>query len=107
VCFDLDKQNIDIAILTEMRISSSSPIHTRSTLGYQIFASYTVVKNQGGIGLAFNEDATNWHIESEKRHGPHVNSCLLVSATQTTPIIGTYLPPGSSVNLTDLTEALN
>jgi exonuclease III len=105
-CLNLAQQNIDIAILTEMRIPSSAPIHTRQYAGYSIFSTYTERKNQGGIAIAYKTKAKNWHIESEKRHRPCVVSCLLVSATRHTPLIGAYLPPGEQVDLEYLTKAL-
>jgi len=109
VCRTLQAQNIDIAILTETRIpdADGARVHTRNCLGYTIYATYTTTQNQGGIALAYKQDATNWHIESQQRHGPNVISCILVSADKRTPLIGAYLPPSHLNDLPYLTQALD
>jgi exonuclease III len=58
-CMDLHHQNIDVAILTEMRIPESKPIHTRLSSGYQVFAIYMTIRNQGGIALVNQDTAEN------------------------------------------------
>jgi hypothetical protein len=95
-CRTLQAQNITVAILTETRLPANPDgvgIHTRSCLGYTIFATYTTTQNQGGIALAFQENNPSFLIESPVRHGPNVLSCLLVTGGNTTPVIGAYLPP--------------
>jgi exonuclease III len=104
-CRALQAQNIDMALLTEARIPDE--IHTRHCLGYNIFATYTTTRNQGGIALAYRQGAHNWHIESLLCHGPNILSCILVSGTQRTPLIEAYLPPSNLTDLPHLTTALD
>lgn len=84
VCYDLEVQNIGIAILTEMRIPETAPIHTQYSSGYTIFSTYTKVKNQGGIAIAYRQ-AKNWHIESEKMPRPR--------SSQLPPCLGNKTDP--------------
>ena len=103
---NLKTQHIDLAIITELRIPSHNPIHTRDCNGYDIFATYTTTDNQGGIALVTRQDAKNWHVESQLKHGPNVLSCILVSGTQRTPLIGAYLSPKHLNDVPFLVEAL-
>ena len=103
---NLKTQHIDLAIITELRIPSHNPIHTRDCNGYDIFATYTTTDNQGGIALVTRQDAKNWHVESQLKHGPNVLSCILVSGTQRTPLIGVYLSPKHLNDVPFLVEAL-
>ena len=103
--YNLGKQEVDIAILTELRIPAEKPMHTKNCQGYNIFATYTTRPNQGGLVLA-TRTSSSWHIESTRRHGPNVLSCLLKSGHKTFPIIGCYLPPSHLDDLPDLVEAL-
>lgn len=52
------------------------------------------------------ETKQNWEIESQRRHGPNVLSCILVSGSQRTPLVGVHFPPNSLADLPHLTEAL-
>jgi hypothetical protein len=61
VCRTLLAQHIDLALLTETCIPDD--IHTRTCLGYNIFATYTTTRNQGGIALAYCQEAKNWYVE--------------------------------------------
>ena len=56
VCRALQQQNIDLAILTELRIPASRPIHTRHCLGYNILVTYSTTPNQGGLALVTKAD---------------------------------------------------
>lgn len=107
---NLQTQNIDLCIATETKFppgpDGTPGIHTRQNLGYDIFATYTNVTNQGGIALITRTDSKNWHVESTQRHGPNVLSCILVSGTQHTPLIGVYLAPSHLNDLPHLEEAL-
>lgn len=103
----LDNQNIDLAILTELRIPAAKPIHTRNSQGYNVFATYTTHTNQGGIALVSRAMPSNWHIESQQRHGPNILSCILATGKKRFPIIGVYLPPSHLDDLPFLVEALD
>ena len=103
---NLRVQNIDVAVLTEMRIPSTAPIHTRCSQGYTVFATYTTTTNQGGVALVCRQPSTGWCIESPCRHGPNVLSCVLVNGNTHQPLIGAYLPPSTLDDLPYLTEAL-
>jgi exonuclease III len=104
---NLRHQNIDIAFLQELKIPETAPIHTRYAEGYQVFASYTTVRNQGGIALVYRNEAKHWHIESQHRHGLNIISCILVSGPKCIPLIGAYLPPKTLTDLPHLLEALH
>ena len=106
-CRVLAVQQIDLAILTELRIPATDPIHTRHCEGYDIWATYSVVQNQGGIALATRAASKHWHIESPLRHGPNVLSCLLVTGSTSIPLVGAYLPPSHLDDLPHLENALN
>ena len=86
---NLDIQHIDIAILTEMRIPASAPIHTRNSQGYSVYATYTSRTNQGGVGLVFRQPCSqsSWCIESIQRHGPNVLSCHVMIGNKRQPLI--------------------
>jgi exonuclease III len=107
---NLTCQNIDICIATEIKIpqgpNGSQGVHSRHDQGYDIFCTYTTTKNQGGVALFSKADSKHWHIEAAQRHGPNVLSCLLVSGSKSTPLIGVYLPPNSLDDLPYLTAAL-
>jgi hypothetical protein len=49
----LDKQDIDMAILMEIKIPATKPIHTRFVYGSQVFIFYSTKINQGGIALVY------------------------------------------------------
>ena len=104
---NLSVQNIDVGILTELRIPQTSPIHTRSSQGYTVYATYTTRMNQGGIGLVFRQQSVGWSLESIQRHGPNVLSCYLIIGSKRQPLIGVYLPPSSLDDLPSFTEALD
>ena len=104
---NLSVQNIDLAILTELRIPESKPIHTRSSQGYTVYATYTTRTNQGGIGLVYRQERIGWCIESIKRHGPNILSFHLILGNTVQPVIGAYLPPSTLDDLPFLTEALD
>ena len=106
-CRNLEVQQIDLAILTELRIPADKPIHTRHSHGYDIYATYTNHINQGGIALVTKSKTKNWSIESQTRHGPNVLSCILVSGPQRTPLIGVYLSPAHLDDIPFLVEALD
>ena len=108
---NLTIQHIDIAILTELRIPASAPIHTRCSQGYSVYATYTTTTNQGGIALVFRlpepDVPLGWSIESIRRHGPNVLSCYVMIGCKRQPLIGAYLPPSHLDDIPFLTEALD
>ena len=113
LCRSLQQMNVDICLATETRIPAAkvpgTEIHTRHALGYDIFCTYTTTQNQGRLALIVRNDGTktNWTVESPQRHGPNVLSCLLISGSRRTPLIGAYLPPSCTAHLKYLTEAFN
>jgi hypothetical protein len=105
--YAMDKQNVDIAFLTEVKIPESRPIHTRFAYGYEIIVAYSNHTNQGGIALLSRAKTKRWHIEAPIRHGPNIISCVLVAGDTRTPLIGAYLPPSTLKDLPMLTEAFD
>lgn len=100
----LQKANIDLAILTETKISNE--IYTKQCLGYDIACS-TADGNSGGVALISKTNPRGWHLESTQFHGPNVLSTIYVTGKKRIPIIGAYLPPTTLDHLTDLDMALD
>ena len=82
---------VDCEILTETKLTNG--IHTRQAFGYRVFATEATSHCQGGVALFYRADAPNWHIESERRHGPNVISFRLVTGNRCFGVVGGYIPP--------------
>ena len=113
-CRSFQLMGLDVVLMTETRIplipELGRGIHPNRIEPYKIHCTYSTHKNQGGLALAVRDDGSertkHWSVESLVRHGPNVLSCLLITGTQRTPLIGAYLPPSSLDDLPDLEAAL-
>jgi hypothetical protein len=98
-----EKMKIHLGVLTETRLCTER--YTRSAYGYTVFASKTTHTNQGVIALIFTNNSLHFQVESQRKHGPNVVSCLLVIGNVQLPIIGAYIPPGDTTTLAYITDA--
>jgi hypothetical protein len=100
-----EKMRIDVGVLTETRLSTDR--YTRSAYGYTVFATQTTHVNQGGIALIFTNNSLYFQVESQRKHGPNVISCVITTGTRHHPVIGVYIPPGDTTTLAFISEAAN
>jgi hypothetical protein len=96
---------IDVSVLTETRLSTDC--YTRSAYGYTVFATQTTHVNQGSITLIFTNNSLYFQVESQRKHGPNVISCVITTGTRHHPVIGVYIPPGDMKTLAFISEAAN
>jgi hypothetical protein len=96
---------IDVGILTETKLSTDR--YMRSAHGYTVFATKTTHINQGRIALIFTNNSLYFQVEAQRRHGPNIISCIIVTGKRQHPIIGAYIPPGDTTTLAYISEASN
>jgi exonuclease III len=89
-----EQMRIHFAVLTETKLSTDR--YTRSAYGYTVFATKTNHINQGGIAVIFTNNSLYFQVKSQQRHGPNVISCILRTGRLQHPIIGAYIPPGTT-----------
>jgi hypothetical protein len=100
-----EEMRIHLGILTETRLDTDR--YTRSAYGYTVFATKTTHFNQGGIALIFTNNSLHFQVESQKKHGPNVVSCSLVTGNTRYAIIGAYIPPTDTTTLAHISDARN
>jgi len=89
---ELDRLNVDIAFLTEAKLTG---IHTAFSHGYHVCASVASSPHKGGVALVWR-DRPNWSLESEKQVGPDVVSMELVTGGRRFLVIGAYISPNET-----------
>ena len=81
--------DLDIVILTEAKLNGN---HSINAFGYDIMATKTIKKNQGGVAI-ISRKSRDWHLEGGERFGPNVIKTTLVHKGLRIRIIGAYIPP--------------
>jgi hypothetical protein len=99
------EMRIHLGILTKTWLDTDR--YTRSAYGYTVFATKTTHFNQGGIALIFTNNSLYFQVESQKRHGPNVVSCFLVTGNTRYAVIGAYIPPTNTTTLAHISDASN
>ena len=92
-CGTLSKLGVDIAILTETKITDGK--HTCLSFGYDIFATKAKSIHQGGVAL-LARNSMYWHLEGIVKYGPNVIKSTLVHDKLRTTIVGAYIPPSKT-----------
>jgi hypothetical protein len=85
--------NIDIALLTETKITTDAYPHHYAD--YTIHATTAVSRHQGGVALCWRTNSS-FLVEGISLFGPNVLSFHLVSGRRRWLIIGGYIPPSET-----------
>jgi exonuclease III len=93
----LQQMNIDIAILTETKITDEC--YTRHAFGYEVRASKAPSTSQGGVAICWRDNEIS-QVEGIHFHGPNVVSCEITSGQKQWLLIGAYIPPTEMTNET-------
>jgi hypothetical protein len=93
----LQQMNIDIAILTETKITDEC--YTRHSSGYEIRSSKARRSSQGGFAICWRDSEVS-QTEGIRFHGPNVVSCEVTSGQKRWLVLGAYIPPSEATNKT-------
>lgn len=89
--------NIDIAILTESKLTTDRYTHQRN--GYKIFATTARSTSQGGIAVAFRQQDHRFLTTELKVWGHDTISLVITSGHLQRCLIGVYIPPSGDENI--------
>ena len=100
----MEQMDVGLGFLLEAKITDGA--YTRFSSDYHVVATDAPSPHQGGIAL-FYKDSRRWHIESVRRHGSNVISCVLVTGTRRFGLVGAYVPPSDRTTLGFVEAALD
>jgi hypothetical protein len=100
----MNQMNVDIGILMETKLTDG--IHTRRLSGYQAYATLARSHSQGGV-VFFFRNLPQWQVESIRRFGPNVISCLLVKGQCQIPVMGACIPPADESTLEFIRQSMD
>jgi exonuclease III len=94
--------NVDIAILQETKLTDG--VYTRNSSGYSIVASDAPSKHKGGLALCWKESRL-YELEETTFLSPHVLTFRLITGGLKYYVVGVYIPPSSTAELTHIRRA--
>ena len=90
-CRDLAQHGIDIAVLTETKLSGFCP---SEAFGYSIVAAGKTEGRQGGVALVVRTgERRGWHLEDTTAVSGNVVRATLVFGRERIVLVGCYIPP--------------
>ena len=103
-CRALRFLNVNIALLTETRLTDEKFPHT--LWGYRVVATKARSASQGGIALVWDENHAGFKVEEVKLRNPNVLTFELKTGHARYYVVGCYIPPSSLELLEPVRQAL-
>lgn len=100
----LHQLNVDIAILTETKITDNR--YPKVTSGYQVRCTQAASSHQGGVALLWRDNTPGYIVESVLTNwGPNIITCQIMTRDVRIFLVGAYLPPKSTTSAEQLKAA--
>ena len=99
----LVQMGVDVAVLTEMKITDDRYPHLTSV--YKVLSSKAASRHQGGIALLWKENHPGVEVEAAQILTPNLLTFQLVMGDEQYYCMGVYISPNNSMGVEDLRSA--